>query len=242
MHRRAFIAGLVAASSASAFAQTAAARPPAALIYYAGQAGRLTSDRDRQGGNPFASALVQVIAEKPLTLETFTRRMAEANAIHSRGWQQLDYPRRLPAPKLRLDAKGGKRIALVLINSDYSQSDAYSLPGAAVDAKRVPEALDLAGFETEIVLNKTVAEAREALEQFAARSEEADTAIIYIGGHGAQHGKSAYWLMGDYPAQDAKYLPAHAIAVDEIAKAGRARALNLVLYASCRDDPFSELR
>jgi Caspase domain len=239
MQRRAFIAGLLATSSASAFAQAAPASP-VPLIYYAGQAGRLTSDRDGQDGNPFASALVQVIAEKPLTLETFTRRMAEANAIHSRGWQQLDYPRRLPEPKLRLDAKGGKRIALVLINSDYSQSDAYSLPGAVVDAKRVPEALSGAGFETTIVFNRTVVEARAALDEFGARSEEADVAAIYIGGHGAQHGRSVYWLMGDYPAQDAKWLPTHAIAVDEIAKAGRARALNMVLYASCRDDPFSE--
>jgi len=241
MQRRAFIAGLLAASSASAFAQAAPASP-AALIYYAGQAGRLTSDRDRQGGNPFASALVQVIAEKPLTLETFTRRMAEANAIHSRGWQQLDYPRRLPSPKLRLDAKGGKRIALVLINSDYSQSDAYSLPGAAVDAKRVPAALTTAGFETTVVFNQTVDQARVALDDFGARSAEADVATIYIGGHGAQHGRNVYWLMGDYPAQDAKWLPTHAIAVEEIAKAGRAKALNMVLYASCRDDPFSETR
>lgn len=229
----------MAASAGSAVAQTAPSAP-AALIYYAGQAGRLTSDRDRQGGNPFASALVQVIAEKPLTLETFTRRMAEANAIHSRGWQQLDYPRRLPAPKLRLDAKGGTRIALVLINSDYSRSDAYSLPGAAVDAKRVPEALSGAGFETTVVFNKSVGEARAALEEFGARSAEADVAAIYIGGHGAQHGRSVYWLMGDFPGQDAKWLPTHAIAVEEIAKAGRAKALNMVLYASCRDDPFAE--
>ncbi len=229
----------MAASAGSAVAQTAPSAP-AALIYYAGQAGRLTSDRDRQGGNPFASALVQVIAEKPLTLETFTRRMAEANAIHSRGWQQLDYPRRLPAPKLRLDAKGGTRIALVLINSDYSRSDAYSLPGAAVDAKRVPEALSGAGFETTVVFNKSVGEARTALDEFGLRSQEADVAAIYIGGHGAQHGRSVYWLMGDFPGQDAKWLPTHAIAVEEIAKAGRAKALNMVLYASCRDDPFSE--
>jgi len=241
MQRRAFMAGLMAASAGSAFAQ-AAAPAPAALIYYAGQAGRLTSDRDRQGGNPFASALVQVIAETPLTLETFTRRMAEANAIHSRGWQQLDYPRRLPAPKLRLDAKGGKRIALVLINSEYSQSDAYSLPGAAVDAKRVPAALSGAGFETTVVFNKSLSEARAALEEFGVRSEEADVAAIYIGGHGAQHGRSVYWLMGDFPGQDAKWLPTHAIAVEEIAKAGRSKSLNMVLYASCRDDPFSETR
>jgi hypothetical protein len=239
MQRRVFIAGLVAASAGRAFAQTAPV-PPAALIYYAGQAGRLTSDRDKAGGNPFASALVQVIAEKPLTIETFTRRLAEANAIHSRGWQQLDYPRRLPSPKLRLDAKGGKRIALVLINSDYSQSDAYSLPGAVVDAKRVPEALRAAGFETATAINRSAEEARAALQEFSARSEEADAAVIYIGGHGAQHGRSVYWLMGDFPEQDAKWLPTHAIAVEEIARSVRAKALNLVLYASCRDDPFSE--
>lgn len=239
MNRRRFITGLVAAStSAGAFAQTAPTTP-APLIYYAGQAGRLTSDRDAQGGNPFASALVEVIAERPLTIATFTRRMAEANAIHSRGWQQLDYPRRLPEPKLRLDAKGGTRLALVLINSDYSQSDAYSLPGAAVDAKRVPEALKKAGFETTLVYNQTAGQAREALQDFAARSEEADAAVIYIGGHGAQDGRTVYWLMGDYPGQDAKWLPTHAIAVDEIARAGHAKALNVVLYASCRDNPFA---
>ena len=82
----------------------------------------------------------------------------------------------------------------------------------------------------------------QAMADFAVISESADASVVYIGGHGMQHKRMVYWLMGDYPAQDAKYLPAHAIAVDEIAKAGRARALNLVLYASCRDDPFSELR
>ena len=236
MNRRAFIAALAASSAGSALAQTApsAAAP---LVYYAGQAGRLTSDRSSQGGNPFASALCEVIGQRPLTLETFTRRMAEANQIHSRGWQMLDYPRVLPEPKRRLD-KGETRVALVLVNADYSKSDAYSLPGAAHDAKRVPAALNEAGYQTMLVLDANAEKARAALAEFALASEGADNAIIYIGGHGAQHQRSVYWMMGDFPAQDAKWLPTHAIPVSEIAKAGRARSLNLVLYASCRDDPF----
>ena len=118
---------------------------PAPLIYYAGQAGRLTSDRDAAGGNPFATALVEVLKIRPLTLKKFTEKLAYANAIHSRGWQQMDYPFALPDPKRRLD-KGDNRVALVLINADYSKSDAYSLPGARFDAKRVPAALIEAGF------------------------------------------------------------------------------------------------
>lgn len=237
MNRRVFLASAAANCLGVAHAQTGAAPSPA-LIYYAGQAGRLTSDRDREGGNPFASALVKVIAQTPLTLGRFTEKLAFENSIKSRGWQQMDYPRVIPDPKRRLD-KGERRLALVLINADYSKSDAYSLPGAARDAKRVPEALTAAGFETTLVLDQSAEDARKALADFAAASESADAALIYIGGHGAQRSRDVYWMMGDFPSRDAKWLDSHAISVAEIAKAGRARDLNLVLYASCRDFPFS---
>ncbi len=237
MNRRVFLASAAASCLGAAYAQTASA-PPAALIYYAGQAGRLTSDRDAAGGNPFATALVEVLKLKPLTLKKFTEHMAIANQIHSQGWQMMDYPRVLPATKVRLD-KAEKRLALVLINADYSQSDAYSLPGARFDAKRVPEALTAAGFATTLVLDANATTARKALDEFAVLSEHADASLIYIGGHGAQRSRDVYWLMGDFPGQDAKWLGDHAITVEEIAGAAKARDLNLVLYASCRDYPFS---
>jgi hypothetical protein len=237
MNRRGFLAGLAAVSGSSAFAQTASA-PPAPLIYYAGQAGRLTSDRDAAGGNPFATALVQVLKIKPLTLKKFTEQLATANAIHSRGWQQMDYPFTLPAPKRRLD-KSDKRVALVLINADYSKSDAYSLPGARFDAQRVPAAFTEAGFATTLVKDVDAATARQALAEFAVLSDGADDAVIYIGGHGAQRSRDVYWLMGDFPGQEAKWLDGHAITVSEIARSAKARELNLVLYASCRDNPFT---
>jgi len=229
---------LVSALAAGAWAQTAPA-PPQPLVYYAGQPGRLTQDRDRLGGNPFASALVEVLKAGPATLGDFTGALAASNARHSGGWQQLQFPKKLPHWKM--DAAGEeKRVALVLINADYSKSSGVgSLPGAAFDAQRVPEALRKAGFETTLVLDANAEAARKAIAEFAAQSEGADASLIYVGGHGIQHRRVVYWMMGDYPERDSKWLPTHAISLDEIGRAGRARDVNLVLYASCRDDPFT---
>ena len=236
MIRRIVFGILAIALAAGVSAQTAPA-PPAPLMFYAGQPGRLTQDRDRQGGNPFASALVEVLKQKPETLKDFTSMLAASNARHSGGWQQLQFPKSLPSWRF---AGEGKRVALVLINADYSKSSngVYSLPGSAFDAKRVPEALKAAGFETTLVLDASEDAARKAMAEFAAASAGTEAALIYVGGHGIQHKRVVYWMMGDYPEQDPKWLPTHAFSLDDIAKAARARSVNLVLYASCRDDPF----
>jgi caspase domain-containing protein len=236
--RRAMLLCLAAAAIASASAQTAPeTASPTSLIYYAGQAGRLTQDRDKFGGNPFASALVEVLKRQPATLSDFTADLSASNARHSGGWQQLQFPKKLPYWKW--GAAEEKRVALVLINADYSKTPGvYSLPGAAFDAKRIPAALREAGFEVTLVLDKTADQARQAIAEFSALSASADASLIYIGGHGVQHKRAVYWMMGDYPERDAKWLPTHAISVDEIGRAGKATGLNLVLYASCRDDPF----
>jgi hypothetical protein len=235
---RRFVSTMVlAAAIGAASAQTSPASP-AALLYYAGQPGRLTQDRDEQGGNPFASALVDVLKQGPATLSDFTAELAASNARHSGGWQQLQFPKKIPY--WRMDAKdSGKRVALVLINANYSAAGVGSLPGAAFDAKRIPEALKTAGFDTTLVFDASPADARKAMDAFGEQSADADAALIYVGGHGIQHKRVVYWMMGDYPAQDAKWLPGHAFAIDDIARAARARNVNLVLYASCRDDPFA---
>src|SRR6185503_17397341 len=113
------IAAVAAVAGLSA-AQTAPP-PPAPLMYYAGQAGRLTQDRDELGGNPFASALVEILNQQPVTLTDFTALLAASNARHSGGWQQLQFPKKLP--HWRMDGSNGKRVALVLINADYSKSN-----------------------------------------------------------------------------------------------------------------------
>lgn len=239
--RRALLVSLAAAFIAGASAQTAAETTPASsqpLVYYTGQPGRLTQDRDRLGGNPFASALVETLKRQPATLADFTAALSAFNARHSGGWQQLQFPKKLPQWKMQGE---GKRLALVLINADYSKSaGVYSLPGAAFDAQRVPQALSEAGFEVTLVYDQNADGARKALADFAERSASADASLIYIGGHGIQHKRIVYWMMGDYPGQDPQWLSTHALSIDEIGRAGHAKAVNLVLYASCRDDPFNK--
>lgn len=218
---------MVAATAAMLSPRALADEAFAPLIFHAGQAGRLTQDRDRTGGNPFASALIEVLGEERLPLSRFRQRLGEANMIRSGGWQQLDAPRTLPAPDWRIDAMANathRAVALVLINSDYSHSPGVlSLPGSKVDAARLPAALRAAGFETRLVLDADVATAHVALAEFAQMSASAETALIYVGGHGVQHGRTVWQLAGDYPAQDAKWLTTHATQLSAIAAAaGRA--------------------
>jgi hypothetical protein len=230
---------LSSAAAAPAFSQSVSL-PPAPVFIYAGAPGQLTQDRDARGGNPFASALVDVLREDQLTLEQFCAQLSVGNARYSGGWHRMQMPRVLPGPETRIDAAGGRRMALVLINADYSRTPGiYSLPGAAVDAERVPEALERAGFETRLVLDARADAAREALAGFARESASADLALVYVGGHGVQKGRTVYAVMGDYPEpKSSRHLATHALPLEEVGGAARGRTLNLVLYASCRDNPF----
>ncbi len=218
----------------------AAAGPPEALTYYAGMAGRLTTDRDAEGGNPFASALVHLLRDDTLRLRDFGTKLAALTMNKSGGWQSPEIPRRVPAPDWSFaEGAGEDRVALVLVNSDYSQSGVSSLPGAAFDAVRVPEALEKAGFATTLVLDAAGDEVKAALDAFAERSSVADVAVVYLGGHGVQPGRDVYWIYGDYPDPESRSgLATHALKVSEAGQAAQARLLNFVFYAACRDNPF----
>jgi hypothetical protein len=174
-----------------------------------------------------------------LTLTEFTERLAAAKCAAQRRVATAAVPEEASEMEDGCAGEREARGAGADQFADYSKSPGvYSLPGAAFDAKRIPEALRAAGFETTLVFNANAETARKAMADFGAISESADASVVYIGGHGMQHKRMVYWLMGDYPEQDEKWLPTHAIAIDEIGRVGRARDVNLVLYASCRDDPF----
>jgi hypothetical protein len=93
------------------------------LIYYAGQPGRLTQDRDKLGGNPFAERAVEVLPESCRSrLTEFTERAGAGQRAAQRRLAELQIPARSD-PKWKMDARRtGKARALVLINADYSKS------------------------------------------------------------------------------------------------------------------------
>ncbi len=114
----------------------------APLVFYASSPGYQTRDQGEGGGNPFASALIEILGRTEMRLADFPQALRNLTTQKSRGFQNADVPETVSPPDWRLDSpRTEKRVALVLVVSDYSKSGAESLPGAKHDAGRVAQAL-----------------------------------------------------------------------------------------------------
>jgi hypothetical protein len=227
-------AGLSTAAIGQARAET--------LLFHASSSGKQTLDQGEGGGNPFASSLIDVLAQPHAALRDLPATLQRLTVQKSGGFQTPDVPAGVARPDWSLvpATSGERRIALVLVVSDYSASGgAPSLDGAKTDAARIASALQRAGFTTEVALDFDLASMRRKLADFASRSAEADAAAIYVTGHGVEVGRTVYLLPGDYPValKDAA-LHDRAIRLADIAGLPRARQVNLVFYGGCRDNPF----
>jgi hypothetical protein len=236
---------LLAVILAAVFLAPVATSQATPLVYFAGQAGRVTIERDRNGGNPFASALIETLEIAGLDLRAFGSHLATANAKYSLGWQAAELPRKLPDLDWTFDRRAGeRRAALIIAVSDYSAAggNVLSLAGSRLDAKRLAASFEAAGFSVTTLLDTPRADLGAALDAFAETSATADVAMIYVTGHGIQRGRMPYLMLGDYPGQSPDWLADHAVSLDRLSSLARARTLNLVFFSSCRDNPFFDLR
>jgi len=217
-----------------------------ALVFYACASGKQTLDQGDDGGNPFASSLIAILERPRVRIGELPVALQELTSKKSGGFQSADVPKDMPSPDWLLIPSSTleKRIALVLVVSDYSRSGSQSLQslsGAKNDAKRIAAALTKAGFDTELALDFDLLMMRQKLTAFATKAANCDAAIIYTTGHGVQTSGSVYLLPGDYPIkQQNTALMQRAIRLSEIADAVRAKRINLVFYGGCRDDPFGQ--
>ncbi|MCP4549147.1 MAG: caspase family protein [bacterium] len=226
---------------------TGSMNPNAVPIYFFGtSAGGTTLDQGEGGGNPFASAFVELLARKELTLNALTDDLAELTELKSNGVQRPETPARSSLMMWRILPRPSKesRIALVFVFSDYSASGgATSLPGAEHDARRVSAALALAGFETQMTVDPERDNIGDILRDFAIRSADADAALLYTTGHGVEVDGIVYLLPGDYPVSERNSGLAHfALRLPEFSAAMRAKRANLIFYAGCRNDPYGQQR
>ncbi len=214
------------------------------LVFHAAASGKQTLDQGEGGGNPFASSLIEILAQPSINLSELPSALRQRTEDKSRGFQSADVPgSAAPADWMLVPKRAGEnRIALVLVISDYTQSGgAQSLPGARHDAERMAAALQQAGFATEIAVDLDLPSMRTKLTDFARRSNAHDAALIYTTGHGVEVSGKVFLLPGNYPI-DARNtaLASRALALAEIAGSVRARQVNLVFYGGCRDNPFEE--
>jgi hypothetical protein len=80
---------------------------------------------------------------------------------------------------------------------------------------------------------------KEKLAGFRGRSISSDAAVIYTTGHGVEVGGIVYLIPGDYPlTQGDNALGQRALPLTEISGSLKAKQVNLLFYAGCRDNPF----
>lgn len=209
---------------------------PRHVFFYASGSGQPTEDRDARGGNPFATALVDLLsARRARTLGVFGLELTALTTVNSRGRQQAEIVGSGEMAELSFLPKPADEtwIALVVVFTDYSQSSAglQSLRGAAFDAKRVSETLARTGFKVTTLVDADPVALVRTLQAFAKRSMAADLALIYTTGHGVEANGVAQISLPYARANDA----ASSLPVTELAKHAHAKRANLVFYAACRN-------
>lgn len=214
--------------------------PTGTMVFFACQPGQRTLDGSVSApGNPFATAFISTLSEPGLDLQEFGDQIYVRTQAESRGFQRVDSPRAINPSSLPLTDPANKRVALVMVVSDYlNQPQLPKLPGARHDAERVAAALTAAGYDTFVALDLDRPSIETQLAQFAERARSADVALIYTTGHGLEIGGEPYILMRDFDLADGPDgLRYRALAVSAIAAFAKAKTANLVLSAACRDNP-----
>jgi hypothetical protein len=210
------------------------------IVYYATCSGGSTVDVDAEGGNPFASALLEVAADDGLELRSLGERLREATRAKSSGIQAVEWAGEARLSSWRIGAEprpGERRSALVLVVSDYSGLGAPTLTGAARDERRIAAMLAQHGFSVEQGVGARRRDLVDALAAFRRRSRRADVAVVYSTGHGIEVGGVVHLLPGDYPIRNglrAADLRRHAVGVPRMMSAASAAKQNLVFFAGCR--------
>jgi hypothetical protein len=240
--RRALFATLAAgALLAPTLVHAKAPRIGPRVQFWATRSGGETLDGPNGSGNPFATALIETMENPALDFVGACAAVQARTAALSNGFQAVETPGLEAAPAWRFLPPGReRRMALVLIQSDYSASDAApSLPGAATDGARIRQAFARAGFDARVVANATRALQAAELAAFARGSARADVAAIYATGHGVEAGGVQYMLFGDHVVADRDAGLARAAKWEDIAASAKARKLNLTIWAGCRNNPFA---
>lgn len=239
VQRAAVVAVLITAALTSAACGPATAESDVAVpvVFYASQSGGSTLDQGEGGGNPFASALIELLERPSLTYAELQSDLIALTKDKSRGFQAPDGPTAVDSPQWKVKPVPAQteRVALVFVYSNYRNAGVASLPGAERDLERVAAALKIAGFEVQVAADPTRDDLRAALESLSSRSKNAEAAVVYMTGHGFEHGGQVYLMPGDYPfAEGPTRLPELAVHVASVAKYLKAKTANIVFFGGCR--------
>jgi Flp pilus assembly protein TadD len=139
-------------------------------------------------------------------------------------------PAPLPAPR---DASG-RRVALVIGNSNYS--DLRKIPNPQNDAEDLAAALKGVGFEvlTGIDLKRNAME--DIFIRFARMARQSETALVFYAGHGLQYQGINYLTPVDSKVEDVTDLRKLISLQDVIGDLQGASRVRILIVDACRDN------
>lgn len=213
----------------------AAPAPP--LVFYASQSGKPTLDQCEGGGNPFASALIELLERPSLTNIEFHSGLIALTIEKSNGYQVPDVPAASNTFKwvLKPVPVSAKRVALIFVFSDYHNAGVRSLPGAVFDLERIDAALRNAGFDVQTETNPSMRNLLLTVSELSRKSEEAEVSIIYMTGHDIEYDDEVYLLRNDYPFDKGPDgLIEYAVNIPILLGSLKAKCANLLFFGGCR--------
>jgi uncharacterized caspase-like protein len=137
-------------------------------------------------------------------------------------------------------ALADRRVALVIGNSQYKNTS-LTLPNPKNDADDVAVTLRTLGFEVVLATDADKRALDQALQQFARRVTDADSALFFYAGHAMQYQGRNYLMPVDAELEDDISLRYQMVALDDVRAAlDRANGVKIMILDSCRNNPLAD--
>ncbi len=144
---------------------------------------------------------------------------------------------RLNQPKASAAPSAGKRVALVIGNSNYAHAGVLDNP--VNDARGVTSSLRRLGFTVKDYYDLNRSQMVEALSDFGDLIAGADWAVVFYAGHGVEMDGTNYLIPIDVRLKRDSDVPLEGVSLNAVlAKVDAATQLGLVILDACRNNPF----
>jgi len=136
-------------------------------------------------------------------------------------------------------AHAERRIALVIGNSDYSNTSPLRNPRN--DANDVAATLKQVGFEVHLGLDLNQRGFGMMVEKFARELEGADVGLLFYAGHALQINEKNYLVSTDARLENEFLIASEAIELEPIVRLMESKSqTNLIFLDACRNNPLAE--
>lgn len=145
------------------------------------------------------------------------------------------------SPQFTDHQKQGRRIALVIGNSNYQSDNLPKLQNLVNDAEDISIALRSFGFEVIERKNQTLETMNQSIAEFGTRIGGSDAALFYFAGHGIQVKNQNFLMPVNAKIESESVVPYQGVNVNQILdEMDNAKSrVNIVMLDACRNNPIS---